>query len=298
MPLSDTFITIDRKILNWEWYSDPNMFHLFIHLILKANFKNANWRGVNIKRGQLITGRLKLATDTGLSERQVRTCLSKLKSTNEITIKTTSHYSIITICKYDTYQGKKKNTDQQSDQHNDQQSTSDRPTSDQRATTNKERLIRSNKEKEEVLGENDFIFKLQRIYETDWPEYESSLTNFQKKEIDEHGFFLWKKFVDFIKENKFEKLFVADFVKPTDFPKLYKFEKFTEETWEAVCKGILASGILPQHDLYFRIPQFLNYSKKEHNGAKSNNGSDTKLGTSTARTSEFGKWVKPPGKST
>ena len=76
-------IKIDRKILNWEWYSDPNVAHLFIYLILKANYKDGRWKGIIIKRGQVITGRLKASKDTGLSQMTIRTCLNKLKTTNE-----------------------------------------------------------------------------------------------------------------------------------------------------------------------------------------------------------------------
>lgn len=97
-------IKIDRKILNWEWYSDYKMVHLFIHLLIKANYKENTWQGVNIKRGQLVTGLHKLSANTGLSVSQIRTCLSKLEMTREIASETTNKYTLITICKYDTYQ--------------------------------------------------------------------------------------------------------------------------------------------------------------------------------------------------
>jgi hypothetical protein len=100
-------IKIDRKILNWEWYSDYKMVHLFIHLLIKANYKENTWQGVKIKRGQLITGLHKLSGATGLSVSQTRTCLTKLQTTGEIAIEVTNKYSIVTICKYDTYQSEK-----------------------------------------------------------------------------------------------------------------------------------------------------------------------------------------------
>ena len=123
MAIITGHITIERKILNWEWYTDQNVFHLFMYFLLKANWKDSNWRGIKICRGQLITGRMKISTDTGLTERQIRTCMDKLKSTNEITVKSTSKYSVITICKYDSYQDKTSNSDQQKVQ----QTTSKRP---------------------------------------------------------------------------------------------------------------------------------------------------------------------------
>lgn len=98
------FIKIHKQILSWEWYNDPNTFRLFIHLLLNANFKSNRWHGVEILPGQLVTGRKVLAEDLKLSEQEIRTSLSKLKSTSEITIQSTNKFSIITICKWEEYQ--------------------------------------------------------------------------------------------------------------------------------------------------------------------------------------------------
>lgn len=106
------------------------MVHLFTHLVLKANHKDGKWKGIPVKRGQLITGRKKLSSQTGISERSIRTCLKKLESTSELTIKATNKFSIITICNYNEYQDKKESSDQQSDQLPVQQPTNNRPASD------------------------------------------------------------------------------------------------------------------------------------------------------------------------
>lgn len=64
-----------------------------------------------VRRGQLLTSRSILSRQTGLSERQVRTCLSRLKTTNQVTIETTgvstSRKTIVTLCKYEDYQDKR-----------------------------------------------------------------------------------------------------------------------------------------------------------------------------------------------
>src|SRR3990170_5064032 len=104
--MSEGFIVLYRKILNWEWWDDPNTFRLFLYLLLTANHEEGKWHGQIIKRGQLITGRYKLAKATKLSPRSVRTCLSHLKSTNEVAIESASKYSIITIVNYSKYQNK------------------------------------------------------------------------------------------------------------------------------------------------------------------------------------------------
>jgi uncharacterized protein YifE (UPF0438 family) len=116
------WIKIHRKILDWEWYDDPNTFRLFMHLILKANHKAKKYRGVMIQKGGLMTGREMLSNETGLSVQQVRTCLERLKSTNEITINSTKQGTIIQVVNYEKYQLSTKDaTDEQPD--NNQQVT-------------------------------------------------------------------------------------------------------------------------------------------------------------------------------
>jgi DNA replication protein DnaD len=111
------WIKIHRKMLDWEWYSEKNVLILFIHILLKASFKETNWKGVSIKRGQLITSRTHLSEETGLTVQQVRTCLDKLKSTNEITIKTTNRFTVITVENYTLYQDVEQKDNQQNNQN-------------------------------------------------------------------------------------------------------------------------------------------------------------------------------------
>jgi|3_EtaG_2_1085321.scaffolds.fasta_scaffold86197_2 hypothetical protein len=98
------WIKLHYKFLKWEWSNDANMVALFLHLLLKANYQGRNWRGQDIKRGELITGLHSLSAETGISLQSLRTCLKRLKSTNEITIKSTNKYSVICIRNYNKYQ--------------------------------------------------------------------------------------------------------------------------------------------------------------------------------------------------
>ena len=143
-----SFITVDRKILKWEWYQDVKVFHLFLYLLLRANWEDGNWRGKQIKRGQLITSRSTLSKETGLTERQVRGTLDKLKTTNEVSIKATNKFTIITICKYDTYQSKFSNINQKTPTER----PTERPINDQqnvRQTATNNNI--NNKEQEENI---------------------------------------------------------------------------------------------------------------------------------------------------
>jgi len=130
------WISLHRSLFDWEWYQTPNVSRLFIHLLLRANHEDGSWQGHAVKRGQTICGRKALSEELRISERTIRTCLSKLKSTNEITIESTTQFSIITICNYNKYQDAQSTNNKQDSQQIDQRSTNDRPTIDQRLTTN------------------------------------------------------------------------------------------------------------------------------------------------------------------
>lgn len=121
------WIKLHSKILFWEWYKVPNTRDLFIHLLLKANWKEGKFQGYDIPRGSLVAGRKQLAEETGMTEQEIRTALNHLKSTNEITIKTTKKFSIITITNYELYQ--------MNNQVDNQQVTNNQPTANQQLTT-------------------------------------------------------------------------------------------------------------------------------------------------------------------
>jgi biotin operon repressor len=119
------------KILDWEWFDDSHMVHLFIFLLAKANRQNSRWHGIELRRGQLITSRAKISKATGISEQTVRTCLQRLEETGEIEITATKQFTLITICKYGIYQAKPTNGKPTCNQ----QPTNGQPTSNQQPTT-------------------------------------------------------------------------------------------------------------------------------------------------------------------
>lgn len=100
------YIKLHRTILDWEWYKDTNTKILFIHLLLNACYDSCRFMGKAVKRGDYITSITRLSHDLGLTVRQVRTCLSRLKKTGEIDIQTSNRYTMITICNYEGYQVK------------------------------------------------------------------------------------------------------------------------------------------------------------------------------------------------
>ena len=111
--MNDGFITVHRKILDWEWYTDTNTTRLFMHLLIKANHRDKKHRGTLVKRGELLTSYELLNLQTGLSRQNLRTSLKKLASTDDITIDSTNKGTRLTVCNYDSYQTKKEQPNHQ-----------------------------------------------------------------------------------------------------------------------------------------------------------------------------------------
>lgn len=142
------WIKLHRKILDWEWFTSPSTLQLFIYLLLRANKEDKKWRGILIKRGQLVTSVATISEETKLSTQQVRTSLNRLKSTNEITSKTTNRFTLVTVCKYESYQLYEE-TKQQTKQQALQQTNNKQITNKQQQLKNNKN-IRNNK-KESIL---------------------------------------------------------------------------------------------------------------------------------------------------
>ena len=98
------YIKLFRKLREWEWYSEPSMLTLWVHLLLSANWEDTEWRGVFIPRGSFITSLRALASETGLSVSQIRLCLNRLKASGQISVQASNKYRVISISKYDDYQ--------------------------------------------------------------------------------------------------------------------------------------------------------------------------------------------------
>lgn len=116
------YIKINRSLLEWGWYKDKNTSRLFIHMLLKANWKDGFFLGIEIKRGSFVSSLAKLSEETNLSVREIRTAIKHLESTGEVTSKKYNKFSVFTVNNYCSYQS--------SDTQNDKQVTSNRQASD------------------------------------------------------------------------------------------------------------------------------------------------------------------------
>lgn len=98
------FIKVHRKLIQWGWYQDYVVKDLFLHLLLTANFRENQWMGRTIQKGQVVTSYAHLAADLGFSVKQIRTALNKLKSTGEVASESTNKYTLITVVNWEKYQ--------------------------------------------------------------------------------------------------------------------------------------------------------------------------------------------------
>lgn len=125
------YIKLSRKILEWEWYSDINTSRLFIHMLLKANWKEGKFRGTTVPRGSFVSSIGKLAEETQLTNREIRTAISHLKMTGEVTSRAYAKYTVFTVKNYCLYQI--------SDTQSDKQATGKRHSNDTLTTTIEEK---------------------------------------------------------------------------------------------------------------------------------------------------------------
>ena len=146
MAATGGYVQLHRKIVEWEWYKNPNTFRVFLHLLLMANYVDGRFEGQEVKRGQLITSLPNLASETMLTVQQVRTALNHLKSTGEITDKIFPKYRMITVVKYGEYQ--------QDNRQVNSQATGNQQGSNRQSTGNQQQYNNNNKGIREK-GNND-----------------------------------------------------------------------------------------------------------------------------------------------
>lgn len=102
------WVKLHRKLLEWEWYEDAHMVHLLVHLLLTATHEDRKYKGLTIKRGQVVTSIKELAEALGTPESSTRLRIKRLKSCGFISIKVAHNKTTITICNYDSYQMREK----------------------------------------------------------------------------------------------------------------------------------------------------------------------------------------------
>lgn len=113
MADNSTYILLDRNLLsNPRWLRRPfDDERAWIDLILLASYKDHRVpfegeynRGVEVKRGDVLTSQVKLAQRWGWSRGKVRRTLDDMETVQRIEQLNTTHYTIIRILNYERYQ--------------------------------------------------------------------------------------------------------------------------------------------------------------------------------------------------
>ena len=138
------FLKLFYTLRDWEHFNNPNVLALWIHILLRARWqkKPGRHKGVELKRGQLVMCRKEMATSTGLTERQVRTALKTLETSNEVTTKATSKGTIITVVNYTRFQDTFVKTTNEPTNEPTSDVATERPAGDQQTTS--ERPLNNN----------------------------------------------------------------------------------------------------------------------------------------------------------
>ena len=168
--INSGYIYLWRRIVDSSFYKNPNCCHLAIYLLMAARWQSSDIKILIggqeqvIRRGQVWVGRYKLAENTGLSSRNVRTCLKTLATIGFLTSKPTNKGTLISICKYNDYQNGEINPTSTL--------TSNRPATDQQPTSNRPHLKKDKKDKKDKQKNDEPVFELPLNLNT--PEFQKA----------------------------------------------------------------------------------------------------------------------------
>lgn len=215
-----TYLKIYRKMLDWEWYEDTNCVRVFLHLLLRANWEDSEYKGTPVPRGAVATGRKALSDQLGLSEREVRTVLKRLAKCKSIDQQSTNRFSIISVCEFDTYNPIK--------DADDQPNADRRPAKRRQATTSKEvKKLRS----EETTSAPSALLE---SFEEAWKAY-------GRKGEKKASLRYWKKLGPADRKEIAERIpaYVADQESPTYQKDFQGWINPTEKRWQKLLRSEL-----------------------------------------------------------
>lgn len=85
-------------------WSDDWLVRLWLWCLFKANYRPSSWNGVDVKRGQFITGRNTASDSLHVAPSKWYRGMMRLQELKYISIEANSVWTRVTICNYDTYQ--------------------------------------------------------------------------------------------------------------------------------------------------------------------------------------------------
>ena len=101
---NDGYIKLYQRMMKWGWYTDTPTKCVFLHLLFLACYEPCYFKGVHLEPGQAVSSIRQIATDTGLTVKQVRTAINHLKETQEVAQSPYGKFSVFTVNNYNDYQ--------------------------------------------------------------------------------------------------------------------------------------------------------------------------------------------------
>lgn len=112
---NEGYIKLYRSLYYKGWYKKSEYVHLWVHLLMKATYAEAeffqNGSIIKLLPGQFVTGRKVLSIETGIKESTVERILNVFETEQQITQQTNSRNRLITIVSWDKYQKSEQPTD-------------------------------------------------------------------------------------------------------------------------------------------------------------------------------------------
>lgn len=93
-----------RNLFERAWAKNPAMVSLYEYLHCAAYVNVGEYQGHKVRRGSCPTTRAEMMEATGLSYKQVDSCLKKLLDYGEIITERYNKFTVVTICDYDIYE--------------------------------------------------------------------------------------------------------------------------------------------------------------------------------------------------
>jgi biotin operon repressor len=160
------WIKLHRSIIDSAVFSDSDVLKVWLWLLCSVAYDDHDvvylGKVIQLKQGQIITGRQKLSKQIGMSEGKIYRAINILKNLGNITVKSNNRYSIITVENWAKYQNDfpKFTIDitpikQQNEQQNNSKSNSktDSPTTAQRQQSKHNKRNKESKEGKEIKKE-------------------------------------------------------------------------------------------------------------------------------------------------
>jgi len=170
------YIKLFESIEKWEWYTNQNTKSVFLHCLIKASWNDFVWKGMDIKKGSFPTSYKKLALELGLTESKVKSSISHLILTGELTKKVTNDKTVITVINWAKYQCTDSDVSKDNDKQVDGEISSE-------SFENRREIATTKKYRTKEVKNKDLILRVGSVFESysnGNNELLTALTNFDE----------------------------------------------------------------------------------------------------------------------